>query len=170
MDVGIVIAIVSTLGAVLVAVINAFQRDRETKRQSELTRKKLDDNKDEYAKINSEQNEKLDEQNKRLEEQSKIIEEQNERLVAQSKYLDEQSNKLDEIIKGNAELKEGTMQLLGSEIDRVYFKYKGKDSIPLSEYQNIKSVFEIYDKLGGNGERRKHWLQIDHLSVVNDDD
>lgn len=146
MDASIWVAIVTAVGAIAVAIINAVFKTKANKeelaKQSNATRKQIEESA-------AERNSKLDEQNKKL---------------------NEQNDKLNEIIKGNAELKEGTMQLLGSEIDRVYFKYKGKPSIPQSEYENAKSVFEIYDKLGGNGERRKHWHQIDHLPVVNDDD
>jgi len=152
MDATIWVALITAIGAVAVAIINALCKAKSNKeeigRQAEATRKKLEQDKQEYQNATLEQNAKLDEYNLKL---------------------DAQNDKLDEIIKGNEELKEGTMQLLGSEIDRVYFKYKGKESIPLSEYQNIKQIFEIYDKLGGNGERRKHWMQIDHLPVVDDE-
>lgn len=134
METAIIVAIIAAASSILSAIIGTVWKANETKKQAEATRKKLDEDKEEYHQLTAEQNVKLD-----------------------------------EIIKGNEELKQGTMQLLGSEIDRVYFKYKGKDSIPLSEYQNIKQIFEIYDKLGGNGERRKHWMQIDHLPVVDDE-
>ena len=155
MDATIWVAIVMAISAIAVAIINAWFKEKEVKRQAELTRQKLADDKKEYDKIAAEAKEGLDKQN--------------EVLAKQNEILNAQNIKLDEIIKGNEELKQGTMQLLGSEIDRVYFKYKGKESIPLSEYQNIKQIFEIYDKLGGNGERRKHWMQIDHLPVVDDE-
>ena len=134
METAIIVAIIAAVSSILSAIIGTVWKANEIKKQAEVTRKKLDEDKEEYHQLTAEQNVKLD-----------------------------------EIIKGNEELKQGTMQLLGSEIDRVYFKYKGKDSIPLSEYQNIKQIFEIYDKLGGNGERRKHWMQIDHLPVVDDE-
>lgn len=155
MDATIWVAIIMAISAVAVAVINAWFKEKEVKRQAELTRQKIADDKKEYDEIAKEAKEGLKAQNAVLDKQNEI--------------LNAQNLKLDEIIAGNEELKQGTMQLLGSEIDRVYFKYKGKDSIPLSEYENIKQVFEIYDKLGGNGVRKKHWIQIDHLPVVNDD-
>ena len=145
MDATIWVAIVTAIAAVAVALINAYGKGK-------ARREDLDEQAKEIAKH-------FEETLNRLEE---------DKLEYLGKAA-EQLEKLDEIIKGNEELKEGTMQLLGSEIDRVYFKYKGKESIPLSEYQNIKQIFEIYDKLGGNGERRKHWLQIDHLPVVDDE-
>ena len=154
MDATIWVAIVMAISAVAVAIINAWFKEKEVKHQAELTRQKLSEDKKEYDRIAAEAKEDLRKQNEVLDKQNAI--------------LDAQNIKLDEIIKGNEELKQGTMQLLGSEIDRVYFKYKGRDSIPLSEYENIKQVFEIYDKLGGNGVRKKHWIQIDHLPVVND--
>lgn len=155
MDATIWVAIIMAISAVAVAVINAWFKEKEVKRQAELTRQKIADDKKEYDEIAKEAKEGLKAQNAVLDKQNEI--------------LNAQNLKLDEIIAGNEELKQGTMQLLGSEIDRVYFKYKGKDSIPLSEYENIKQIFEIYDKLGGNGVRKKHWIQIDHLPVVNDD-
>ena len=155
MDATIWVAIIMAISAVAVAVINAWFKEKEVKRQAELTRQKIAEDKKEYDEIAKEAKEGLKAQNAVLDKQNEI--------------LNAQNLKLDEIIKGNEELKQGTMQLLGSEIDRVYFKYKGRDSIPLSEYENIKQVFEIYDKLGGNGVRKKHWIQIDHLPVVNDD-
>lgn len=155
MDATIWVAIIMAISAVAVAVINAWFKEKEVKRQAELTRQKIADDKKEYDEIAKEAKEGLKAQNAVLDKQNEI--------------LNAQNLKLDEIIAGNEDLKQGTMQLLGSEIDRVYFKYKGKDSIPLSEYENIKQVFEIYDKLGGNGVRKKHWIQIDHLPVVNDD-
>lgn len=155
MDATIWVAIIMAISAVAVAIINAWFKEKEVKRQAELTRQKIADDKKEYDEIAKEAKEGLKAQNEVLDKQNEI--------------LDAQNDKLDAIIAGNEELKEGTMQLLGSEIDRVYFKYKGKDSIPLSEYENIKQIFEIYDKLGGNGVRKKHWIQIDHLPVVNDD-
>ena len=155
MDATIWVAIIMAISAVAVAVINAWFKEKEVKRQAELTRQKIAEDKKEYDEIAKEAKEGLKAQNAVLDKQNEI--------------LNAQNLKLDEIIAGNEDLKQGTMQLLGSEIDRVYFKYKGKDSIPLSEYENIKQVFEIYDKLGGNGVRKKHWIQIDHLPVVNDD-
>lgn len=155
MDATIWVAIIMAISAVAVAVINAWFKEKEVKRQAEITRQKIADDKKEYDEIAKEAKEGLKAQNAVLDKQNEI--------------LNAQNVKLDEIIAGNDELKQGTMQLLGSEIDRVYFKYKGKDSIPLSEYENIKQIFEIYDKLGGNGLRKKHWIQIDHLPVVNDD-
>lgn len=145
MDATIWVAIVTAIAAVIVAVINAYGKGKA--RREDL----------------AEQARAIE---KHFEDTMKQLEEDKFEYL---KRASEQVEKLDEIIKGNEELKEGTMQLLGSEIDRVYFKYKGKDSIPLSEYQNVKQVFEIYDKLGGNGERRRHWLQIDHLPVVDDE-
>jgi len=145
MDATIWVAIVTAIAAVLVAVINAYGKGKA--RREDL----------------AEQEKAIE---KHFEDTMKQLEEDKREYLQRAS---EQVEKLDEIIRGNEELKEGTMQLLGSEIDRVYFKYKGKDSIPLSEYQNIKQIFEIYDKLGGNGERRKHWLQIDHLPVVDDE-
>lgn len=145
MDATIWVAVVTAIAAIIVALINAYGKNKARR-------------------------EDLEEQAKSI---SKHFEETLTKLENDKKeYLDkasQQLDKLDEIIKGNEELKEGTMQLLGSEIDRVYFKYKGKDSIPLSEYQNIQQIFEIYNKLGGNGERKKHWDQIDHLPVVDDE-
>ena len=146
MDATIWVAIVTAIAAVIVAVINAYGKGKA--RREDLA---------EQAKAIE----------KHFEDTMKQLEEDKLEYLRRAA---EQVEKLDEIIRGNEELKEGTMQLLGSEIDRVYFKYKGKDSIPLSEYQNIKQVFEIYDKLGGNGERRKHWFQIDHLPVVDDEE
>ena len=145
MDATIWVAIITAIAAVAVALINAYGKGKA--RREDLA---------EQAKTIS----------KHFEDTLKQLEEDKQEYL---KRDSEQVAKLDEIIQGNEELKEGTMQLLGSEIDRVYFKYKGKDSIPLSEYQNIKQIFEIYDKLGGNGERRKHWTQIDHLPVVDDE-
>ena len=155
MDAAIWVAIVTAVSAIIVALINALCREKEVKKQAELTRNKIAEDKKEYDKANEEAKEGL--------------RAQNEVLAKQNEILNAQNIKLDEIIAGNEVLKEGTMQLLGSEIDRVYFKYKGKDSIPLSEYENIKQIFEIYDKLGGNGIRKKHWYQINHLPVTNDD-
>lgn len=156
MDATIWVAIIMAISAVAVAVINAWFKEKEVKRQAELTRQKIADDKKEYDEVAKEAKEGLKAQNAVLDKQNEI--------------LNAQNVKLDEIIAGNEELKQGTMQLLGSEIDRVYFKYKGRDSIPLSEYENIKQIFEIYDKLGGNGVRKKHWIQIDHLPVVNDEE
>ncbi len=163
MDATIWVAIIMSISAVAVAIINAYFKEKEIKREAEKTRQKIADDKKEYDRVAAEAKEGLAKQNE-------VLDRQNETLARQSRVLDAQNLKLDEIIAGNEELKEGTMQLLGSEIDRVYFKYKGKDSIPLSEYENIKQVFEIYDKLGGNGVRKKHWIQIDHLPVVNDEE
>ena len=91
MDATIWVAIIMAISAVAVAVINAWFKEKEVKRQAELTRQKIAEDKKEYDEIAKEAKEGLKAQNAVLDKQNEI--------------LNAQNLKLDEIIAGNEDLK-----------------------------------------------------------------
>ena len=80
----------------------------------------------------------------------------------------EQFALIKKIDNDNQSLKNGTMQLLGKEIDDDYFKYKSRGSIPLTAKTNLRHIYETYSSLDGNGEREKEWEYLNGLKIDDD--
>ena len=65
--------------------------------------------------------------------------------------LRRQWRKLKEAKQTQQKNTEATLILLEKEIQETYQKYKGKDSIPLLEYEQLTKMCRKYRDLGGNG-------------------
>ena len=59
-------------------------------------------------------------------------------------------NDLDEIQVGLNCAKENDLAILRNTITHIYFKYKDQKKIPHYEKENVLSLYERYDALGGN--------------------
>ena len=66
MDATIWVAIIMSISAVAVAIINAYFKEKEIKREAEKTRQKIEDDKKEYERVAAEAKEGLAKQNEVL--------------------------------------------------------------------------------------------------------
>lgn len=73
MDAAIWVAIVTAISAVIVALINALCREKEVKRQAEITRNKIAEDKKEYDRVAEEAKAGLNAQNEVLAKQNEIL-------------------------------------------------------------------------------------------------
>ena len=87
-------------------------------------------------------------------------------LVAWVKNLADKKKTKEDIENGliNA-LKDGMAILLRKEIRTYYTQYEYKDSIPMSEWEEIESTHKVYKELNGNhsGDRMYEEMKSKHL-------
>lgn len=87
-------------------------------------------------------------------------------LVAWLKSLASNKKKKQDIENGLIEaLVDGMAILLRKEIKEYYSEYEYKDSIPVSEWEDIEQTHKVYNQLGGNhsGDRIFEELKSKHL-------
>lgn len=60
-------------------------------------------------------------------------------------------------------IEEGLVALLRNELIRRYREFEAKGKIPIVDQENIVSMFEQYEKLGGNGTVKKMYTDLLNL-------